>query len=131
MASTFTLKRKTYTAWDYKNEIADCGFKEGFDYACEKMFGWSPILEETAARLGGKYAYPINASHAKDAMKGRLDPYLAKKLGPGFEEDVRKTYHKIGSEPKWREHYERENKVLNIGKGKQASMSPNNYGRVA
>ena len=39
MASTFTLKRKTYTEWDYHNEISDYGFREGFDYACEKMFG--------------------------------------------------------------------------------------------
>ena len=38
MASTFTLKRKTYTEFDYNNDIASAGFRDGLNYAMQKMY---------------------------------------------------------------------------------------------
>jgi hypothetical protein len=51
MASTFTLKRKTYTEFDYNNDIASAGFRDGLNYALQKMYvhPWAAgVLREAA-----------------------------------------------------------------------------------
>lgn len=50
--STFTLKRKTYTEYDYCNDIATVGFQEGFNYAYERLFSiYSQIAEGVSKKF--------------------------------------------------------------------------------
>jgi len=52
MASTFTLKRKIYTEYDYRNDIATMGFQEGFNYAYERLFSvYSRIAEGVSKKF--------------------------------------------------------------------------------
>lgn len=91
MASTFTLKRKTYTEFDYHNDIATKGFSDGFDLACEKMFAcnFNVAMEKFLGKYpgAGDYAFKqgIRDAVAKAAKKG--EEYMPK------EESIRKAYH--------------------------------------
>lgn len=128
MASTFTLKRKTYTAWDYRNEIADYGFKEGFDWACEKMFG-NPVLSEITNRLRGKHGN-IDEYAVKAGLRRKKENF-GQVISEEFSNDANREFNKMSAEPQWKEHCARARKMLGIGKQASIPMTPNNYGRVA
>lgn len=52
MASTFTLKRKIYTEYDYWNDIVKCAFEDGVNYATEKLYSiYSQIAEGVSKKF--------------------------------------------------------------------------------
>lgn len=74
MASTFTLKRKTYTEFDYHNDIATKGFRDGFDLACEKLFAKSieaTIAESINKRFGHKLKSPVDFGDVRRMGRGK------------------------------------------------------------
>ena len=85
MASTFTLRRKTYTEFDYRNDVTAEGFREGFNYAVEKMYTHPTI--EKMLKIASKHrsAYSWAGSGDKEEMFRR---YMKKggKLPKDMEE---------------------------------------------
>lgn len=66
MASTFTLKRKTYTEFDYRNDVTTEGFRNGFNYAVEKMYSHPTIDKMLKIASGHKSAYSWVGSVEKE-----------------------------------------------------------------
>lgn len=86
MASTFTLKRKTYTEFDYNNDIASAGFRDGLNYALQKM-----------------YVHPFAADAIKRAANGPGAHLWAGKFGA---EEALNNYLKKQTplpDPRWRQ----------------------------
>lgn len=82
MASTFTLKRKTYTAWDYCNDIAYDGFNAGYAYAIQKMYANSyidaVIKEASKHRSSWKWAGKFGAEDliSRGLKKGDMPEHM-------------------------------------------------------
>ena len=100
MASTFTLKRKTYTEFDYHNDIATKGFSDGFFTAYEKLF--ASIQAEIAERInkGGKGLEWFGTRGAgrddvNRALRGKLEDYYGKKYHQGFLDHVKSEYSRL------------------------------------
>lgn len=119
MASTFTLKRKTYTAWDYKNDVAYDGFNAGYAYAIQKMYG-NPAFGKIADQLRGKFGN-VDEYMVKAGLRNKSE-VCGQALPQGFAEAARNAFGDLGKDPKWREHHARASKML--GFGKSAPMGP-------
>lgn len=76
MASTFTLKRKTYTEFDYHNDIATKGFSDGISCAVQRMYAsrFNAAMEGFLSKhpKAGEYVFNsgIRDAVAKAAKKG-------------------------------------------------------------
>jgi hypothetical protein len=94
MASTFTLKRKTYTEFDYRNDIAATGFSDGMNYAVEKMYTHPTI--EKMLRIASKHrsAYSWAGSGDKEEIFRR---YMKKggKLPKDMEESFQYARNEV------------------------------------
>lgn len=114
MASTFTLKRKTYTAWDYKNDVAYDGFNAGYAYAIQRMFG-NPVFGEIANQLRGKFGTHVDEYMVKAGLRNKSE-VCGQVLPQGFSEAARNAFGNLGKDAKWKEHHARASKMLGFGK---------------
>jgi len=88
MASTFTLKRKTYTEFDYRNDVTAEGFRDGFNNAVEKMYTHPTIKKMYDIASKHRSAYPWAGSADREELFSR---YMKKggKLPKDMEESFR------------------------------------------
>lgn len=94
MASTFTLKRKTYTEFDYHNDIATKGFSDGFFTAYEKLFAsiQQRIAEGINKGSKGLEWFGTRGAGRDDVnrvLRGKLEDYYGKKYHQGFIDHVK------------------------------------------
>lgn len=101
MASTFTLKRKTYTEFDYHNDIATKGFSDGFFTAYEKLF--ASIQQQIAEGINkgskgfgwGFGTHGVGRDDVNRVLRGKLEDYYGRKYHQGFLDHVKNEYGRL------------------------------------
>lgn len=109
MASTFTLKRKTYTEFDYNNDVSTTGFMDGFFAAYEKLFGvpTASFRSKIAADLnkGSKpfeWGFGTNGVGKDDvarAARGKTTDYYGRPYHKDFMSHVQGEYSRFTGQP--------------------------------